>query len=830
MLTISLLGFVLVACGSGSAASTSVAPANQTPPGNSNTATVTLTAVLTSVAYNASTTISWTSTNTTSCTSSGGGGTGTTGSFKTGVLTSNTAYTVTCVATTAAVTAAATATASQTITITVASSSTASAITAFAPVTGNVTTVMTLNTLANGTQITISGPNSYNGTYTVTNQTGMSFDIAKTFVTGSETQTGVWYLAGGLVNGCTTKGTPAAGLASINLLNYKASRYSGVAPLAVTLDASDTTTDGTITKFPFHEIEYQWDFGDYSDPINKVINPSPPVNSPSPDASTTTWKMGSKLGVNSRNAATGPVAAHVFETPGVYTVALTATDGTNTVKNSCVQIVVQDPNVVFSGANTICFSGATGAAAFAGCPANATQITLPIISPATSPSFDTAVNTYIGTGKRLLFHAGEVYAEAGWATIGVNGPGIIGMYGTGARPKILPASSYGMILGNGAVLTMQDWRVMDLEFDGSTDAKIQLGVGAVGDADQITFLRLNIHDTGAGVYLDADALRLSTGTHIFTQFTIADSTFTTFRSGVGWYFFATKLALLGNLVSDTAGGTAQHVVRIMHSTKGVISNNTFGYPNQTKQTFTLRGVEYNSANCLTLTGECLPEYFPYGTDTAITKQTVISDNHFISGNTQQPVTIEPSNGTIDSPIQDIIMERNWYTATPGGSCCLPMLKIQAQNVTVRNEIIDITTGDALNYRRALAAQGPSGSPAATNVRFYNNTLIGNDSGLSFDAIQIQAGATNISLVNNIFYSPKISGTVNTTNAAIASNNSTTTTTSPNFAAVSPTSPADFKITTGSYAIGKGAAVPVWSDYFQVPLTATSTRDMGAVIH
>ena len=66
------------------------------------------------------------------------------------------------------------------------------------------------------------------------------------------------------------------------------SRTRGVAPLAVFFDASQTTS----VSYPksFHHLHYAWDF---SDPGSR------------------------------RPQATGPVAAHVFESPGTYTVNLT---------------------------------------------------------------------------------------------------------------------------------------------------------------------------------------------------------------------------------------------------------------------------------------------------------------------------------------------------------------------------------------------------------------------------------------------------------------------------------------------------------------------------
>ena len=60
---------------------------------------VTLTAAPSSIAYGATSSITWTSTDSTSCTSSGGGGTGITGSFTTPALTTTTTYTVSCTGT-----------------------------------------------------------------------------------------------------------------------------------------------------------------------------------------------------------------------------------------------------------------------------------------------------------------------------------------------------------------------------------------------------------------------------------------------------------------------------------------------------------------------------------------------------------------------------------------------------------------------------------------------------------------------------------------------------------------------------------------------------------
>ncbi|HUW84794.1 MAG TPA: PKD domain-containing protein, partial [Phycisphaerae bacterium] len=82
----------------------------------------------------------------------------------------------------------------------------------------------------------------------------------------------------------------------------KASRTSGIAPLAVFFDAVDPAS-GVLqpTDGDYASLGYAWDFGD-------------------PDAGT--WSTNG----NSRNTAMGYVAAHVYEQPGTYTATLTVTD------------------------------------------------------------------------------------------------------------------------------------------------------------------------------------------------------------------------------------------------------------------------------------------------------------------------------------------------------------------------------------------------------------------------------------------------------------------------------------------------------------------------
>lgn len=102
---------------------------------------------------------------------------------------------------------------------------------------------------------------------------------------------------------CTSEITPA-----INI-----TRTSGEAPFHVFVSASDTTADHI--QYPYDEIIYQWDFGAAGDNVNFTH----PV---------TQQTVGTNLNQN------GPEAVFVYNTPGTYTITLTATHQEESVQTS----------------------------------------------------------------------------------------------------------------------------------------------------------------------------------------------------------------------------------------------------------------------------------------------------------------------------------------------------------------------------------------------------------------------------------------------------------------------------------------------------------------
>ncbi len=636
--------------------------------------------------------------------------------------------------------------------------------------------------------------------------------------------------------------TPSAGGIVLSLVP---ARTSGVAPLAVFFDASATTDIG-VTDRPFHDLEYTWDFGDPSAGI---------------------WASGARPGVSSKNSATGPVAAHVFETPGTYTVTMTANDGTNT-NTTTTTIMVTDPDTVFAGANTVCIAATTTPVAGSdGCPAGATV--------AMQPNFATAVNTYALTGKRVLFKRGDTFTESASAPgkLIQTGPGIIGAFGTGAKPKLLitnvTSSQPFIVIGKPTVTTgVSDWRIMDLEFDGQSQ-DLSLGVSQEGTFNRITFLRLHMHDIYTGIAIDGEGLEFINVAHpghkMFDQIAIVDSTITPFASKFGWriYAYGKYISILGNTLGNIfdTSSMASHTIRLPNIVKSVISNNLISRPGSAALAIKLHGPGWCDAT--SLPGECLngagtvalptPTY-SYLTNTApigvlgenggYTQQIIISDNEIIGSASPYIIDAGPQNTFRDERVKDVIFERNWLKAGAGTQSAFV---IMSRETTVRNNICDLTGSSNQRYCVNIKPYGatPSVSPAPfpDTIWAYNNSAYSGDASAgtqSFAAVRVELGATNVTARNNLAYAPFAgAGLYHLIDDAAAcgaacitaSNNSTDNqvkNTFPGWVSATPAIPADFRLTSGSYGLDTGAVVKVFSDFFRTSRPQNGVIDMGSV--
>ena len=639
------------------------------------------------------------------------------------------------------------------------------------------------------------GGTGTSGSFTTGPLTGTaSFTVSCTGSNGTVTQSTAVNVAPPVVPNCSTTGATNA----INLSNVP-SRLSGVAPLSIFFDASGTTA--TSTSRPYHDLEYRWNFGDSA---------GSPVSG-------TTWKYGARANVSSRNVALGPQTAHVFETPGTYAVGLTVTDGTNTVSNDCVRIVVQDPEVVFANTNTVCFSTAGN---FANCPSGAGRVQ--------TTNFGLAVNTYIGTNKRMLFRRGETFDSAQTANISSDGPGMIGSFGvpTDPKPVVRRASSTqysGVVKVGTSATSLGDWRIVDLDIDGQgVIQEGNAGVIAGGRFNQLLILRADIRRTYRGVLGNHEVLAV--GQPDFDGWTIADSTMTGIPNCnspavyiCDWRIYITgrRISIQGNsLDNEDTGGS--HVLRSPHMTNSVISNNLLARAGSFQHALKLHSWAWTGG------------YGGNSTPGTYSEKVLISDNKIVGGTNGWTVVVTPQDDTKDERIRDVLIERNWLTA---GSNTQVGIYSSASSTTIRNNIIDAGVASSGNTGVLLAPRGVEPPPNLVNV--FNNTFLSQSTIRDLRAVELGV-ATNIVIKNNLAYAPSspngstmVFGTGS--GGLVQSNNSTSVqikTISPSWNSPTPVVPSDFKLATGSYAIGAGTSVPVFSDFFLQPRLS---NDLGATI-
>ena len=459
-------------------------------------------------------------------------------------------------------------------------------------------------------------------------------------------------------NGASSISTNNTTGGSAITLSLLPARTSGVAPLAVFFDATGTAANSTTR--PIHELEYRWNFGD--------------------PAGGATWATGAQAGLSSKNLATGPVAAHVFETPGTYTVSVSAFDGTN-VATTTTTITVRDPVTVFSGNNTVCVAASIlPVAGSGGCPSDALT--------AVQASFPAAISSYATTGKRVLFKRGDTFAAATEATLTATGPGTVGAYGTGALPQIQMSGNTNVLgFSSSSTPGFKDWRIMDLDMDGmGGNATSGTGIASSGGGlSQVTVLRITYRNMNNAIGFALDLInylnnyfidqgRPAEAIHTVDQVAVVDSTVIPGSATVySAYDSGNRVAFMGNNFDNGGNASGSHITRWPFLNKAVISNNTFAHPGFTRLAIKLHAPYWNATFGVYDPGATQPvitsnwsNYSTYANGDGYTKYVVISDNKLIDSPTAagNPWSVElgPQDSGSDERIRNVIVERNWWVA------------------------------------------------------------------------------------------------------------------------------------------------------------------------
>jgi hypothetical protein len=575
------------------------------------------------------------------------------------------------------------------------------------------------------------------------------------------------------------------------IINVVPSRTQGVAPLAVFFDATGSTG---LAGEDFLSAHFTWDFG---------------------DADAGVWAT---TGL-SRNLATGFLVAHVFETPGTYVVTVNGRDRRGNLGPAArVSITVTDPETVFAGAASRCLSR-TGD--FTGAPAGCDTLTSSELAPQLAWLNGSA-------NRRLLLRSGETWPGVTAALSGT-GPNTLGAFGPGARPILELGSTPGQSAG--MLMSGSDWRVMDLDLDGTNlpERNTEGATAVGGSGTDFLGANLSIHN-GYGVGWGAGGDR-----NFLYESQVQDNAyFSVYVDGV-------DQAIMGSSIDQMR--IAVSFIRPAESRNVYIADNLIDASRAAPTT----GIKWHS------------------------RRGVITDNIITAGTsristTASSVECDFSSRSVDQNLGTVLIERN--VLKPGGN---------PDNDNYISTGIDLTENDAmvrnnLIYDMDLAFRGACGAnnvhilnntvymtpftlglnvgngdflniilPAVTDWEVRNNIMWSENPGTNGWGELINLGATTgITLGNNLYYKPTKDKPF-----AVGPTNPPTTRydfagwqalgldagslmADPLLVSVDPASPDFFRLGVGSPAIGAGPRVAVFEDYFRTPRPTANGYDLGAI--
>jgi len=568
--------------------------------------------------------------------------------------------------------------------------------------------------------------------------------------------------------------------------------------------STDSTVTGNMTAF--QDVTYSWNFGD------------------SGSSGTSTWAYGSNPNGNSRNVATGGVAAHLYVTQGsdtLYTAQVTATDQAGNTASCTTTITAYDPisSNGFPNTATTCYFNSTVGS---GCPAGATQTT--------------SSTTHVpSAGQQVLYKCGDSFT--GNSNVGVVAKWSIGAYGACANTLItvVNQATFPQLSGTISIdTTASDGRVLDLV--GNTGASAMVLINNAYDppytaTQRITLNNLWSNATNTSFYVAQATemgyiqLRMNNiGTQQGTFVNYAQNNCTTGSSVYPCATFVSSLytAMLGGHYDGTGASGAGGVepVRVSACRMCVFSDNDFLNANSVGSVF-----KFHSGNTKNTSCEWIGQY---------TENIIFSDNFAGGTSGAELVDMIAQNQVTDERLRNVIVERNIFAPSTSGH----QLLFGVQNGTVRDNIFKASGASLGNRGFQGTSNNTSGSTCSGSGtttapilaaypqynEFYNNTCYNGGCG-SLGGSGISSAANNSVAQNTLIY---LSSTIgNSGSGNTVANNTVTTSNNPAFTNGSGglNIISDFKPTVNFTG---GVAVPVIFD--ALGTRWSPTWDWGAVHH
>ncbi len=537
------------------------------------------------------------------------------------------------------------------------------------------------------------------------------------------------------------------------------SRTTGVAPLAVFVDA---TTSGGLDGGDYINANFAWDFdGTGTDPTGKYT------------------------------VTRGFVAAHVYETPGTYTIELTVHDRLGNAATATAQVVV----TAFDGTTYYVADGGSDSAA-------GTSMDAPLATP------DYAITNKSGPNTRILIRRGDRFTVPIIKMNDKAGPGIVGSYTDPDNPSdelpilFCDAEGWGMFYING---TTNDWRFMDVHLRSMSDNRdavpSQGGIATGLSTANLLFLRMEIDSVSRGALGIGNTLN----SFAFDCYCHDYGVYMTYAETVN------RLALVGNIsrrksMNPEMVGSPEHLIRFQGGSKAVIAYNDAADGKSNYDEITIRGS---------------------------TSQVYVLQNRF-----DQMLTIHPQNSGSE--------EYQTYCVVDGNLLRSGGVRVTAKHIAVRNNLL-CNNGFNLSSHALVGI--------SDDVAIYNNSCYGSSTTMVYGSatntviknnifhttameyasgISMSNSLDNYQIDNNIYYAPNISQLLfsadgingfNSFQAAGADVNGMMA--DPQFVSVDLSSPDFLKLDETSPARSAGAMVPVFCDFDGALRTAGQITDAGA---
>ncbi len=577
-------------------------------------------------------------------------------------------------------------------------------------------------------------------------------------------------------------------LGQVSILpQIETSHIIGVSPMPIFLDGTASTiNDSTVNTF--HDLHYQWNFGDF---FSGFWNNIP----------------------KSKNRASSPLAAHVFDSVGLHIIELEVFQNSKYSVTKPLTIKIQDANTFYKGEKTICFSKK---GEFADAPDQALMVQINDFRD---------VEPYLSDSVRILFRRGDtISTDVGldlsglkYVTIGAFGPrlNINSLEMSENAPVIIMNGTMPLFQMSNSDSLCQSEHLKIIELN-LINNQLESGASAIyagGETKHHLLYRLSITNFSRAIFYDDEELEYHSYANKvkpFKEVFIADCIIKNENQPNDLIKISGEnIAIIGNTLNNNR--QEGNVLHMKWTKKSVVSNNCFLNPGERYSNLYISSpaIDYCATEC------------------SISDQIVISDNNFETeegGNRMLCITKTKQE---QKNIANVIINRNFFTAI-GDRRIKNAVYVSGSYLTIKNNIIN--GSGASRYRfTGIHVDNPFDQTVISNINITNNTIFKQDWVDLMVGVKIGKWVAHSFVANNLIYSPAAMDLI------IVHNQGIFTTAKRNiypyvhpFIAEDPINAIDFQLDSVSLVLDNGVNHPVARrDFLEKERSSEERVDIGA---